>query len=140
MPGGPDQRGQWQERNAESDDDEDKPRKGKLWGKLFGAPAVAGAATLAAMALPSSGDRIDLAAVVADSAPISCPLTPYVTNEQRQGIAAARGRHDPDPIAEFDDPGFGIARAQCAQPSIDTPRYVVPGPATAIDHGPPIAI
>ncbi|WP_063039087.1 hypothetical protein [Nocardia pseudovaccinii] len=122
----------------ESDDDADKPRKGKRWGKLFGAPAVAGAAVLAAMAMPSGGDRVELAASVAGT-PVSCPLTPYVTNEQREGIAAARG-YDPGLVSEQDDSGFDAAGAECAQPSIDVPRYVVPGPPGAIDHGPPIEI
>ncbi|WP_433757227.1 hypothetical protein [Nocardia sp. CA-135398] len=126
---------QW--RPSESDD-EDKPRKGKRWGKLFGAQAVAGAAALAAMAMPSGGDRVELAASVAGS-PVSCPLTPYVTNEQRAGIAAARG-YDPGLVSEQGDSGFGAAGAECAQPSIDVPRYVVPGPPGAIDHGPPIEI
>ncbi|MEV6337475.1 hypothetical protein AB0M12_22480 [Nocardia vinacea] len=122
----------------ESDDDADKPRKGKRWGKLFGAQAVAGAAALAAMAMPSGGDRVELAASVAGS-PVSCPLTPYVTNEQREGIAAARG-YDPGLVSEPGDSGFDVAGAECAQPSIDVPRYVVPGPPGAIDHGPPIEI
>lgn len=122
----------------ESDDDADKPRKGKRWGKLFGAQAVAGAAALAAMAMPSGGDRVELAAAVA-GAPVSCPLTPYVTNEQRAGIAAARG-YDPGVVPEPGDSGFDAAGAECAQPSIDVPRYVVPGPPGAIDHGPPIEI
>ncbi|WP_433523106.1 hypothetical protein ACQPZ2_39860 [Nocardia pseudovaccinii] len=122
----------------ESDDDADKPRKGKRWGKLFGAPAVAGAAVLAAMAMPSGADRVELAASVAGT-PVSCPLTPYVTNEQRAGIAAARG-YDPGLVSEQDDSGFDAAGAECAQPSIDVPRYVVPGPPGAIDHGPPIEI
>lgn len=124
-------------RPRESDDD-DKPRKGKRWGKLFGAPAVAGAAALAAMAMPSGGDRVELAASLA-GAPVSCPLTPYVTNEQREGIAAARG-YDPGLVTEQGDSGFDAAGAECAQPSIDVPRYVVPGPPGAIDHGPPIEI
>ncbi|MFE9326964.1 hypothetical protein ACIHDR_35570 [Nocardia sp. NPDC052278] len=124
----------------ESDDDADKPRrgKGKRWGKLFGAPAVAGAAVLAAMAMPSGGDRVEPAASVAGT-PVSCPLTPYVTNEQREGIAAARG-YDPGLVSEPGDSGFDAAGAECAQPSIDVPRYVVPGPPGAIDHGPPIEI
>lgn len=122
----------------ESDDDADKPRKGKRWGKLFGAQAVAGAAALAAMAMPSGGDRVELAASVA-GAPVSCPLTPYITNEQREGIAAARG-YDPGLVSEPGDSGFDVAGAECAQPSIDVPRYVVPGPPGAIDHGPPIEI
>ncbi|WP_245672124.1 hypothetical protein [Nocardia anaemiae] len=117
-------------------DDEDKPRKGKRWGKLFGAQAVAGAAALAAMAVPSGGDRVELAASVAGT-PVSCPLTPYVTNEQREGIAAARG-FDPGLVSAQGD--FGAAGAECAQPSIDVPRYVVPGPPGAIDHGPPTEI
>ncbi|WP_433624555.1 hypothetical protein [Nocardia sp. CA-120079] len=127
---------QWQPR--ESDEDADKPRKGKRWGKLFGAQAVAGAAALAAMAVPSGGDRVELAAAVAGT-PVSCPLTPYVTNEQRAGIAAARG-YDPGLVSEQGDSGFDAAGAECAQPSIDVPRYVVPGPPGAIDHGPPIEI
>lgn len=130
--------GQWGERPAESDDD-DKPRKGKRWGKLFGAPAVAGAAALAAMAMPSGGDRVELAASIAGVTPVSCPLTPYVTNEQRAGIAAARGS-DPGMVLVLEDSGYDTAGAECAQPSIDVPRYVVPGPPGAIDHGPPIEI
>ncbi|WP_433599655.1 hypothetical protein ACQPXH_29205 [Nocardia sp. CA-135953] len=122
----------------ESDDDADKPRKGKRWGKFFGAPAVAGAAVLAAMAIPSGGDRGEPAASVIGT-PVSCPLTPYVTNEQREGIAAARG-YDPGLVSEPGDSGFDAAGAECAQSSIDVPRYVVPGPPGAIDHGPPIEI
>ncbi|WP_433195420.1 hypothetical protein ACQP1G_41310 [Nocardia sp. CA-107356] len=131
--------GQWHERPPESDDDEDKPRKGKRWGKLFGAQAVAGAAALAAMAMPSGGDRVELAASIAGATPVSCPLTPYVTNEQREGIAAARG-YDPGSVLESEDSSYDAAGAQCAQPSIDVPRYVVPGPPGAIDHGPPVEI
>lgn len=127
---------EWQPR--ESDEDADKPRKGKRWGKLFGAQAVVGAATLAAMAMPSGGDRVELAAEVTGT-PVSCPLTPYITNEQRAGIAAARG-YDPGFGAQQGDSGFDAAGAECAQPSIDVPRYVVPGPPGAIDHGPPIEI
>ncbi|MEV5837399.1 hypothetical protein [Nocardia sp. NPDC052112] len=123
----------------ESDEDADKPRKGgKRWGKLFGAQAVAGAAALAAMAVPSGGDQVESAASVAET-PVSCPLTPYVTNEQRAGIAAARG-YDPGLVSEQGESGFDAAGAECAQPSIDVPRYVVPGPPGAIDHGPPIEI
>ncbi|WP_433680892.1 hypothetical protein [Nocardia sp. CA-119907] len=129
--------GQWGERPAESDDD--KPRKGKRWGKLFGAPAVAGAAALAAMGMPSGGDRVELAASIADVTLVSCPLTPYVTNEQRAGIAAARGS-DPGMVLVLEESGYDAAGAECAQPSIDVPRYVVPGPPGAIDHGPPIEI
>ncbi|WP_433727645.1 hypothetical protein ACQP0C_36700 [Nocardia sp. CA-129566] len=129
--------GQWGERPAESDDD--KPRKGKRWGKLFGAPAVAGAAALAAMGMPSGGDRVELAASIAGVTPVSCPLTPYVTNEQRAGIAAARGS-DPGMVLVLEESGYDAAGAECAQPSIDVPRYVVPGPPGAIDHGPPIEI
>lgn len=127
--------GQWGERPPESDD-EDKPRKGKRWGKLFGAQAVAGAAALAAMGMPSGGDRVELAASIA---PVSCPLTPYVTNEQRAGIAAARG-FDQGLVLVLEDSGYDATGAECAQPSIDVPRYVVPGPPGAIDHGPPIEI
>ncbi|MEV4124684.1 hypothetical protein [Nocardia sp. NPDC049707] len=127
---------EWQSR--ESDEDADKPRKGNRWGKLFGAHAVVGAAALAAMAMSSGGDRVELATDVT-GAPVSCPLTPYVTNEQRAGIAAARG-YDPGLVSEQGDSGFDAAGAECAQPSIDVPRYVVPGPPGAIDHGPPIEI
>ncbi|MFX0580523.1 hypothetical protein [Nocardia nepalensis] len=130
---------EWHERPRESDDDEDKPRKGKRWGKLFGAQAVAGAAALAAMAVPSGGDRVELAASVAGATPVSCPLTPYVTNEQREGIAAARG-YDQGLVSEPQDSGYDAAGAECAQLSVDVPRYVVPGPPGAIDHGPPIEI
>ncbi|MGY4102213.1 hypothetical protein ACW2Q0_22060 [Nocardia sp. R16R-3T] len=127
---------QWQPR--ESDEDADKPRKGKRWGKLFGAQAVVGAAALAAMGLSSGADQAELVASVT-ATPVSCPLTPYVTNEQRAGIVAARG-YDPGLVSELGESGFDAAGVQCAQPSIDVPRYVVPGPPGAIDHGPPIEI
>ncbi len=125
---------QWQQR--ESDEDADKPRKGMRWGKLFGAQAVVGAAALAAMGMTSGGDEVELVASGTET-PVSCPLTPYVTNEQRAGIVAARG-YDPGLVSEHSDSGFDAAGAECAQPSIDVPRYVVPGPPGAIDHGPPI--
>ncbi|WP_330252324.1 hypothetical protein OG874_40615 [Nocardia sp. NBC_00565] len=130
--------GQWREGPRESDEDEDKPRKGKRWGKLFGAQAVAGAAAMAAMAMPAGGDRVELAASIGVT-PVSCPLTPYVTNEQRAGIAAARG-YDSVLAGITEDFGYDASGAECAQPSIDVPRYVVPGPPGAIDHGPPIEI
>ncbi|MEU4342706.1 hypothetical protein AB0H00_15780 [Nocardia sp. NPDC023852] len=57
--------GQRQEPGRESDE-EDPPRKGKRWnkmkGNLFGANTVVGAVALAVIALPSGGDRVELAA------------------------------------------------------------------------------
>ncbi|WP_405167198.1 hypothetical protein OG203_20175 [Nocardia sp. NBC_01499] len=136
----------WREPESE-DDDEDRPRKGKLWNKmkdnLFGAHTVVGALALAVVALPSGGDRVELtAAEVTMTAapstaadPIACPLTPYVTNEVRPGISSAHGNS-----AGGGRNDRGTADADCKPPGMDTLRYLLPGPRRAIDPGPPIEI
>ncbi|MFG2183674.1 hypothetical protein [Nocardia iowensis] len=146
----PGRHGQWREPGAESEDDEDRPRKGKLWNKmkdnLFGAHTVVGAMALAAVALPTGGDRVELTAAEVTLAaapgpsasaaePIACPLTPYVTNEVRPGISSARGH-----AAGGARNDRGIVDPDCEQPGIDTLRYLLPGPRGAIDPGPPIEI
>lgn len=157
--------GQWREPGAEPDDDEDRSRKGKLWNKmkdnLFGAHTVVGAVALAVVALPGSGDRVELTAAettlntvettlggettlatAPSAAPgsagadlIACPLTPYVTNEARPGIAAVRGRAPGAPRTDRRS-----TEQECEQPGVDTLRYLLPGPRRAIDPGPPIEI
>ncbi|WP_432279682.1 hypothetical protein [Nocardia brasiliensis] len=144
----PGRQGQWREPGSEPDDDEDRPRKGKLWNKmkdnLFGAHTVVGAVALAVVALPGSGDRVELTAAettltvapgpaVADL--IACPLTPYVTNEVRPGIAAVRGHAPGAPRTDR-----RVTEPECEQPGVDTLRYLLPGPRRAIDPGPPIEI
>ncbi|MFF3224905.1 hypothetical protein ACFYV7_19090 [Nocardia suismassiliense] len=137
----------WQE--PESDDDEGRPRKGKLWNKmkdnLFGAHTVVGAVALAVVALPGGGERVELTAAevtltaapgpLAAADPIACPLTPYVTNEVRPGISSARGH-----AAGGRRNDRGVVDQDCEQPGIDTLRYLLPGPRRAIDPGPPIQI
>ncbi|PXX66524.1 hypothetical protein DFR70_103273 [Nocardia tenerifensis] len=131
--------GQWRE---PEDDDEERPRKGKLWNKmkdnLFGAHTVVGAVALAMVALPVGGERVELAAVETTLAasprpaePEVCPLMPYVTNEVRPGISSARGQSEE---------GQTAADSDCGQPGVDTLRFLLPGPRRAIDPGPPIDI
>ncbi|WP_253788747.1 hypothetical protein [Nocardia amikacinitolerans] len=135
----PNQQGSWQAPSESEEDDEDgKGRKGKIWGKmkgnLFGAHTIAGAVALAVVAMPAEGDRIELTgaaepirSVVGEVAPVACGLTPHVApGERRQGIAAVR-----EPAA---------VDSECAPPSMDTLRYVVPGPPGAIDPGAPVEI
>ncbi|MFQ6324542.1 hypothetical protein ACLMAL_00200 [Nocardia sp. CWNU-33] len=131
------QHGQWQPPPPESDDD-GKARKGKRWNKLkdnlFGANVVLGAVALAVVAMPSDGEQ----AGPVQLASASCTLTPQITNEHRPGVASARG-HQVGALerggaeGDADDP-------DCAQPGIDTLRFVVPGPPGATDPGPPITI
>ncbi|MFI6045106.1 hypothetical protein ACIA8C_25985 [Nocardia sp. NPDC051321] len=138
--------GQWREPESE-DDDEDRPRKPKLWNKmrdnLFGAHTVVGALALAVVALPSGGDRIELTSATmtltaapapAAADPIVCPLAPYVTNEVSPGISATRGHS-----GGLRD-GRETADQDCKQPGVDTLRFLLPGPRRAIDPGPPIEI
>ncbi|WP_436838232.1 hypothetical protein [Nocardia amamiensis] len=147
--------GSWQESGAEPDDVQDRPRKGKVWnkmkGNLFGANTVVGAVALAVVALPAGTDQAELtarsagfdaASITVDEAaapgeaeageaePIACPLTPYAINQQKPGIATAKGRLSENQIGDPD----------CGRPGIDTLRYLVPGPPGAIDLGPPIEI
>jgi hypothetical protein len=137
--GGPEQarHGQWQQQPPESDDD-DKPRKGKRWNKLknnlFGANVVIGAVALAIAAMPSDGEQAGPVAL----ASVSCTVTPQVIGEHRRGMTSVHGYQGGglEPIgSEIDADG-----PDCVQPSIDTLRYVVPGPPGAVDPGPPIAI
>ncbi|WP_227998591.1 hypothetical protein [Nocardia australiensis] len=134
------QPGAWQEHDSE--DDDDKPRKGKRWNKLkdnlFGAHVVIGAVALAVCAMPSDGDRTPPEIAAVGLVSMFCELTPQVTNEHRPGIASVRGF----PAGSFvrDDSARDTDAADCASPSIDTLRYRVPGPAGAVDPGPPIEI
>ncbi|MEV0293287.1 hypothetical protein [Nocardia sp. NPDC050710] len=117
----------WHDQSSSAEeDDEGHPRKGKRWNKikdnLFGAHTVIGAVALAVVAMPSGADRIELAG---SGEPIACALTPHTDPEREPGIASARGR---------------MADAECAQPGVDTLRYVVPGPPGTIDPGPPVEI
>ncbi|MFI9506407.1 hypothetical protein [Nocardia sp. NPDC052566] len=111
----------------EPEDDEGKPRKGKLWnkmkGNLFGAPTVIGAVALAAVALPAQ-DRIVPTAL--DTPPAACPLTPRAHPEQHPGIDQVRGTQEAEP--------------DCAPSGIDTLRYRVPGKPGVVDPGPPFEI
>ncbi|MEU7764847.1 hypothetical protein AB0B25_06960 [Nocardia sp. NPDC049190] len=144
--------GQWPAPGAESDDEEDGQRKGKLWnkmkGNLFGANTVIGAMALAVIALPSGGDRFELVVeavgpgsslTVADRAvrdgaePGTCALTSYAIDEPKPGIAIAGD----DRSGTRGDRSGGV---ECGRPGIDTLRYRVPGPPGAIDHGPPFEI
>ncbi|MFE7796222.1 hypothetical protein [Nocardia sp. NPDC057440] len=126
------QPGQWQQPPPELDDD-GKPRKGKRWNKLkdnlFGANVVLGALALAVVAMSSDGEQAGPAVLA--SAP--CTSTPQITNEHRQGIASARGLESGGAAVDADEP-------DCAQPSIDTLRFVVPGQPGISDPGPPITI
>ncbi|MFD0365891.1 hypothetical protein ACFQZZ_31010 [Nocardia sp. GCM10030253] len=129
------QHGQWQEPPPA---DDDKPRKGKRWNKLkdnlFGANVVIGAVALAVAAMPSDGEQAGPVAL----ASASCMLTPQVIDEHRQGIASVRGYQAGGP--ERSGSATKADESDCAQPSIDTLRYVVPGPPGAIDPGPPVLI
>ncbi|MEV6562538.1 hypothetical protein AB0M22_42930 [Nocardia sp. NPDC051756] len=135
--------GQWREPESDDDDDEGRPRKGKLWNKmkdnLFGAHTVVGALALAVVALPTGTDQVELTAAEvslaapAPAGPTVCPLMPYVTNEVRPGISSTRGPTASRPDREAADP-------DCGQPSVDTLRFLLPGPRRAIDPGPPIQI
>lgn len=157
------QRGGHQQEPGRESDDEDRSRKGKRWnkmkGNLFGANTVVGAVALAMIALPSGGDRVELAAeasgaissdlravaghvgsVALDNEvapggtePIMCELTPHAINQPKPGIATARGSQSG---AQADESGV----PECGRPGIDTLRYVVPGPPGAIDPGPPFEI
>ncbi len=142
--------GAWRESGAESDDAEDRPRKGKIWnkmkGNLFGANTVAGAVALAVVALPTGTDQAELTARSAgfeagsvtmdevaapgEAQPIACPLTPYAIKRPKPGIATAKGDQSEDQGGDPD----------CGRSGIDTLRYLVPGPPGAIDLGPPIEI
>ncbi|WP_442943981.1 hypothetical protein [Nocardia sp. NBC_00508] len=142
--------GSWQESGAESDDAEDRRRKGKLWnkmkGNIFGANTVVGAVALAVVALPSAAGQaeptmrsagfdagsvtVDEVAAPSEVEPIACPRTPYAINQPEPGIATARGGQQEDRGAVPD----------CGRPGIDTLRYLVPGPPGAIDLGPPFEI
>ncbi|WP_431953627.1 hypothetical protein [Nocardia lijiangensis] len=134
----PSHQGSWQQPSAEDDDEDGPERKGKLWnkmkGNLFGAQAVVGAVALAVVAMPSEGERVELTgaaepirAVIDEAFPVSCGLTPHVApGDRRQGIATVRVPSS--------------AESECAPPSMDTLRYVVPGPPGAIDPGAPVEI
>ncbi|MFG1794335.1 hypothetical protein [Nocardia sp. NPDC049149] len=140
-------RHQWREPGAEPDDDEGQPRKGKLWNKmkdnLFGAHTVVGAVALAVVALPGSGDRVELASAEVHLSAVSgqlalpsvCPLMPYATTEVRPGISAARGH-----LSNARGRERGTDERKCEQPSVDTLRYLLPGPRGGIDQGPPMQI
>lgn len=116
---------QWQARPPAGDeDDESGARKGKRWNKirdnLFGAHAVVGAVVLAVVAFPQHRDDVELAN---SSDPLACATTPYVGAEPGSGVARARD-----------------ADSECAQPSVDNLRFVVPGRPGASDPGPPVEI
>ncbi|WP_054815762.1 hypothetical protein [Nocardia arizonensis] len=108
------------------DDEDDPSRKGKRWNRikdnLFGAHTVAGFIVLAAVALPHESPRVELAG---SWETIACALTPQVDSERGSGITSVR-KHGAD--------------GECPQPSIDTLRFVVPGPPGAVDPGPPVEI
>ncbi|WP_232541753.1 hypothetical protein [Nocardia bovistercoris] len=120
-------RDRWAESGAVRPEDEDEqPRKGKRWNKfkdnLFGAHTVVGAVALAVVALSPDADRVELAGSYES---VACPLTPRADSEGPQGIVSVRRQGD---------------EPECAQPGVDTLRFVIPGPPDAVDPGPPVQI
>ncbi|MBB5914664.1 hypothetical protein BJY24_003531 [Nocardia transvalensis] len=132
----------------DADHQHDDEHHGKLWHKvkdnLFGAPTIAGAVALAAMALSPDGA----------TTPAARPAAEVVTavDAQHSLDAATSGVF---PVARVRDAGPACAltphsivprpdsardRDDCPHLGIDNLHYLVPAPRGTIDPGPPIHI
>ncbi|MGO4615570.1 hypothetical protein AB4305_14435 [Nocardia sp. 2YAB30] len=134
--------GQRQEPGRESDDEEDRPHKGKRWnkmkGNLFGANTVVGAVALAVIALPAGGERVetggavssDLQAVASGVVPSDLQAVASGVSSVALGNEAAPGGTEPivcelTPYA-INQPKPGIATARGNQSGAPADESGVP--------------